>query len=241
MSHGWNRGGEGITTQWDLFREMDDRFPSTVAVAACEGFALGDNCNMGQAWLRRGGVFAIGTGWSGNNNCRIPLQTRLLEDRSTVGEAARNEVVQYGDPSLRILPPKGQPLCALQVSPALAGHYEERTTTPGFPIKPLTQTYTLTNHSKASTRISVETDAPWITLSPAIATLLPNETKKVEATSNRRADALSTGLHVANIRFRRADGQLDDRRLALLLQPVSLSACYTFDSLEQDNHFPDLS
>ena len=241
MSHGWNRGCEGIVDQGNLLRDIDPRYPSAVSVAACTGFALGDSCHLGQAWLSGGAIFAIGTSWSGNNNSRVPFQTRLLLDRVSVGEAGRNEVNQYGDPSLHVLPPKGTPLRALQISPALSGHYEERTVYPETPIKPLTQTYTLTNRSGESMKIAVETNAPWLALSTTSVVLAPGESAEVTATSNDKANTLAPGKHVADVRFRREDGQLDDRRLALALAPLSITACYSFDAIDQGKQFPDLT
>ncbi len=240
-SHGWNRGCEGIVGQGELLRDADPRYPSAISIAGCTSFALGDGCHMGQAWLRGGAIFAIGTSWSGNNNCRVPFQTRMLQDRVSVGEAGRNEVVQYGDPSLHVLPPKGTPVRALQVSPAYSGHYEERTLYPNTPIKPLTQAYTLTNRSEEPMKIGVETNAPGLALSTTSIVLPPGDSAQVTATSNSKANALAPGKHVADVRFRREDGQLDDRHLALLLQPVSLAAYYSFDAPEQGNHFPDLT
>jgi hypothetical protein len=241
MSHGWNRGCEGLTTQEALFRDIDPRWPSVVSVAACTGLALGDNCNLGQAWLRTGGVFVNGTGWSGNNNCRIPLHTRILTDRVSVGEAAKNEVVQYGDPSLHVLPPKGEPLRTLQISPAFTGHYEERTIVPGQSVKPFNQTYTLTNRSRSPITFTAETDAPWIDLSLSARELQPGDSATVQANSNGKMGTLGQGVHLANVRFRRADGQIDDRRLAVNLQPVSLSACFSFDAVENGSCLPDLT
>lgn len=239
-SHGWNRGGEGITTQWDIFRNMDDRWPSTVGVAACTAFALADTCNMGQSWIRKGGIFACGTGWSGNNGCRIRMQTNLLEKRGSVGEAVHNAVVQYGDPSLHVLPPAGKPACSLRVSPAFTGHYEELTLGSG-PVRPVSLTYTLTNRSETPIGLTSSCDSTWLDLSPATLTLQPGESADIRATSNDRLPKLAPGVHLSNIRFRRDDGQTDDRRFAVNLQPVHLAAAYSFDSLDENNRFPDLS
>lgn len=241
MSHGWNRGGEGIANQWDIFREIDDRWPASVGVAACTAFALGDNCNMGQTWLRKGGIFACGTGWSGNNGYRRQMQINQLDKRVSVGEAVHNAVVQYGDPSLFVVPPEGKPVCALVVTPAIGGHYEERTLGGDAAFKPVTRTYTLSNKSADPMQITAECNAGWVDLSTRSITLNPGDSATVEALSNPRLPQLSPGIHVADIRFRRADGQIDDRRFAVNLQPVAPNAVYTFDTMLQDNRFPDLS
>ena len=124
---------------------------------------------------------------------RIPFHTRLLQERVSVGEAGKNEVAQYGDPSLRVLPPKGMSVRALQVSPTLSGHYEERTVYPNTPIQPLTQTYTLTNRSEELMKIAVETNAPWLALSTRSVVLRPGESAQVTATSNDKANMLAPG------------------------------------------------
>jgi hypothetical protein len=240
MSHGWNRGGEGITDHWSIFKNIDDRWPSTVGVAACTAFALADNGNMGQTWLRKGGVFACGTAMSANNGYRRQMQVNLLEKRVTTGESVRNGVVTYGDPSLRVLPPEGAPARALLLAPAFTARYEERTLTPGAAFKTVAEIYTLTNQSKDDMRVTVECDAAWVTLSSAKLTLKPGETAKVEAVSNDRAQKLAPGTHVSNIRFLRDDGQRDERRLAFNLAPVTLACAYTFDEATQGTRFPDL-
>ncbi len=241
MSHGWNRGGEGTVLQQQLFTDMDDRFPSSVGFASCTAFALGDNCNMGQAWLRKGAIFACGTAMSANNNSRVPLQVGQLEKRLSVGEAGGNGVVQYGDPSLHVVPSQGIPLCELQVEPAYAAHYEERTQEAGRLEKPIAQTYTLTNHSKKPMDIFVECDASWVSLSTMRFVLKPGESTHVDAKSCDLLEKLTPGIHIADIRFVRGDGQRDERRIAVKLAPVSLEMAYSFDEAVQGNHFPDVS
>ena len=137
--------------------------------------------------------------------------------------------------------PREGPRAALQISPALSGHYEERTVYPNAPIKPLTQTYTLTNRSEAAMKIAVETNAPWIVLSTASVALNPGDSAQVTATSNEKVNRLAQGDHVAEVRFRREDGQVDNRCLALALEPLSITACYTFEATEKRDHFPDLT
>lgn len=240
MSHGYSRGGEGIMSRDGVFANMDDRWPSAIGVAACTAFALADNGNTGQTWLRKGGIFACGTGWSGNNNSRVPMQRNLIEKRVSVGEAVRNAVVTYGDPSLHVLPPEGTPLRALLVTPAFNAHYEERTLASDVAFKPVTETYTLKNQSKEEMQVTVECDAGWVALSAKKLTLKPDETAKVEVASNDRAQKLAPGTHVANLRFLRDDGQRDERRFAVNLQPVKLTSAYTFDEVFQGNRFPDV-
>jgi hypothetical protein len=241
MSHAWNRGAEGIADNGQILRDTDPRYPSAIAIAGCTSLALADGCHMGQAWLRSGAIFAMGTSWSGNNNSRVPFHTRMLKERVSVGEAGKSEVIQYGDPSLHVLPPKGAPVRALQISPATPGYYEERTLYPNTQIKPLTQTYTLTNRSKDSMTVKVETNAPWIAFSTTFVALKPGESTQVTATSNRKASTLAPGKHVADVRFSREDGQVDHRSLSLALQPLSITACYSFDAIEKAKQFPDLT
>ncbi|HEX7260770.1 MAG TPA: C25 family cysteine peptidase, partial [Luteolibacter sp.] len=241
MAHGWNRGSEGLNSQPGMFANMDDRWPSVVAVSTCTGLALGDNCNMGQTWLRRGAIFVNGIGYSGNNNCRIPLHTRQLTERMSAGEASKNEVVQYGDPSLHVLPPKGTAASALQISPAFLGHYEERTVIPGQPIKPVAQIYTLTNRSKETMMFTLNCDAAWVVFSSSNMELKPGATAQVTAQSTDRLAKMAPGTYVANLRFVLANGQRDERQVAVKLAPVSLAMAYSFDTAVEGNRFPDLT
>lgn len=241
MSHGWNRGGEGISDHPTMFRDMDHRWPASVGVAACTGFALADNCNQGQTWLRTGAIFACGTPNSANNGFRVPLQVNQLAKRQSVGEAVNNGTVQYGDPSLHVLPPAGSPVCALRIQPAMAGHYEERTLEAGRPIKAVEQTYTLANLSKEPMTIALGCDAAWVDLSTSKVELQPGESAQVTARSTDRLEKMAPGSYVARICIVRGDGQRDERRLAVKLAPVSLAMAYSFDTTLEGNRFPDLA
>lgn len=241
MSHGWNRGGEGTYDFPKFMTNMDDRWPASVGVTACIAFCLADGCNQGQMWLRKGGIFACSTSGSGNNSFRVPLQTTQLEQRCSVGEAVHNEVVQYGDPSLHVLPPEGTPVCALRVQPAFAAHYEERTLEKERPLAPMVETYTLTNQTRVPMEVAVQCDAAWVSLSKSRLWLKPGETARVTANSTARMGKMAPGVHIAKVRFLRADGQRDERRFAVNLQPVSLIAAYSFDATVDNNRFPDQS
>jgi hypothetical protein len=171
----------------------------------------------------------------------VPLQVNQLEKRVSVGEAVNNAVVQYGDPSLHVLPPAGTPVTALQIQPSICGHYEERTLEPGVSFKPVMQTYSLTNRSSSAMKIHAECDALWLGLSSTSLEIPPNQTATITATSKSRLEAMAPGTHVATIRFARADGQMDERRVGVLLQAVTLAMGFSFDAATQENRFEDNS
>jgi hypothetical protein len=243
MSHGWCRGGEGTIDHQQLLSRMDSRFPSAVSVTACEGFALYCNCNLGQSLLRRGAIFALGTAISNNNNRRASFQTDQLEKRMSVGEAGMGNDwnVLYGDPSLHVLPLAGGPVRELQIEPAYAAHYEERTQEKGRAVNPVAKTYTLTNHSKKTMEILVECNARWVSLSESAITLRPGDSTRVEVKTRNNFERMNPGVHIASIRFVRSDGQRDERRLAVKLVPASLEMAYSFDKLVEGKRFEDVS
>ncbi|HEX7261416.1 MAG TPA: C25 family cysteine peptidase, partial [Luteolibacter sp.] len=241
MSHGWNRGCEGVINQPNILTDIDDRWPSSIGVAACTGFHLSDQCNLGQSWLRKGAIFACGTAVSANNGARVPLQTNQLDKRVSVGEAVANTVVQYGDPSLHVLPPAGTPVTALQIQPSLAGHYEERTLDPRQSPAEVKVAYTLTNRSAETLQVTATCDAAWIALSNEQLTLKPGAAVTLTATSTSRLQKMAPGNHIARIRFTRGDGQLDQRRIAVKLEPVSLQMAFSFDTLVEKNRFADVA
>lgn len=237
MSHGCNRGSEGILDQGEIFRDMDDRHPSVVGITACTALHLADNCNMGQAHLRRDAIFSFGTSHSGNNGYRTPLLEKLIESRGSIGEAFDMldsycaGIVWYGDPSLRVLRPKGEPLAVLQVNPTLGYHYEERTVDMSRPIKPVVKTYTVTNQSKQPMTVVVSTGVNWLTASVPKLELQPGKSAKVEVRTNGAADQLPNGAWHAAIRFcNTQNGLEEERRLSLSLQPLALASYHSFDA-----------
>lgn len=246
-SHGWSGGGEGIGGT-NHFLAQDDRFPAVTAVTACTGLDPVFADNQGQARLRRGAIFVIGTAHSGNLNARDPFLGAIMNGRLATGAAMGvfnprwYGTMAYGDPSLAILPQAaGTPATTLGIEPMAAQTHVERGVDIGQAPAPFTRAYTLTNHTDAPIEVALSSNAAWLSVSPARVVVRPGSPATVTAATTAALATLEAGRHEATVRFAYPGQQTAERYVALEVRPVTLEACHDFAEVGEKPNYRDIT
>lgn len=102
------------------------------------------------------------------------------------------------------------------------------------PVRPISKTYTITNNTKAAMSVSVSTDANWVDLDSTKLESAPGKSAKVTAQSNALVNEMIPVARKAAICFSNPQtGDTNERRLTLVLSPVSLAVYKSFDTAAQ--------
>ncbi|MCX7044842.1 MAG: M4 family metallopeptidase [Candidatus Sumerlaeota bacterium] len=87
---------------------------------------------------------------------------------------------------------------------------------PGGPFTPISKTYTIGNLGGNTTRWTVSSDAPWITVAPGSGSLAPTSSTQITASLNAQANHLAIGVYPSTLTFRNTSTKYTTKRRMIL-------------------------